>query len=112
MLASSAVQKDDTWMSSVTLAAPSRIAASITSRSRKSTTTVSGSRSAATIGGITAFNTPTIAATISAAPRPGIDTPGTIAAAISSDSAVTAHMITRRVGRKRGRTGSQLGRLP
>ena len=70
-------------------------------------TSVNGSRSAARIGGSTALSTATSAATRNAAPVFSSPTPGTIAAAIHTAAAPTAHETSVRSRPSRGVAGCQ-----
>ena len=89
-----------------------KISASMTRISRKSTTSVSGSRTDAISGGTKAFTTTTKSATSSAPQKLGIETPGTIAAAISNAGAMTSTVPMKRTMRKRGTSGCQSGSCP
>ena len=95
---SSAAPKLLTWIAELSrFDATWKTSASTTRMSRKSTTSVSGSRIAAMIGGTTKFTAPTNSATTSAPQKLGIETPGRIAAAISSAGVITSSVPRRRI---------------
>ena len=111
--ATSAHQKESTWIASGAISEAAQSIAASTSRiSRNPVINANGSRSAAMIGGSAAFRIAISSVATNAPRNPLTLTCGTISAATSSAIAEMIQVRIRRTGLTRGRSGAHAGRSP